>query len=106
MERNLTRRALLTAAAPAVFLSGCSKTLPLTPASLSVVRAPAYDQRLYDTVRRLLAEHRLDVRGRHVVLKPTLVEFEPASSINTNPLLVHAVYEGFRAMGAARVGIA
>ena len=78
----------------------------MVPASVSIVRASAYDQRLYDTVRRLLAEHRLNVRGRHVVLKPNLVEFEPSSSINTNPLLVHAVYEGFLAMGAARVSIA
>jgi uncharacterized protein (DUF362 family) len=50
--------------------------------------------------------HNLDVRGRRVVLKPNLVEFEPQSSINTNPLLVHAVYEAFLAMGAAQVTIA
>jgi uncharacterized protein (DUF362 family) len=106
MERTLTRRALLTASAPAVFLSACNQTVPVTPSSVSIVRAPAYDQRLYETMRRLLAEQRLDVRGRHVVLKPNLVEFEPSSSINTNPLLVHAVYEGFLAMGAARVSIA
>jgi uncharacterized protein (DUF362 family) len=106
MERNLTRRALLTAAGPAVFLSACSQSVPVVPASVSIVRVPAYDQRLYETMRRLLAEQRLDVRGRHVVLKPNLVEFEPSSSINTNPLLVHAVYEGFLAMGAARVSIA
>lgn len=106
MERGLTRRALLTASAPAVFLSACHRAIPVTPASVSIVRAQAYDQRLYDTVRRILAEQRLDVRGRHVVLKPNLVEFEPSSSINTNPLLVHAVYEGFLAMGAARVSIA
>src|SRR5579864_2395091 len=107
MEPNLTRRALLTASLPAAVLSGCQQPVaPVVPASVSIVRAPAYDQRLYDTVRRILAEQRLDVRGRHVVLKPNLVEFEPSSSINTNPLLVHAVYEGFLAMGAARVSIA
>jgi len=106
MERTLTRRALLMGSAPAVLFSGCKQAVPVVPASVSIVRAPAYDQRLYDTVRRLLAEHRLNVRGRHVVLKPNLVEFEPSSSINTNPLLVHAVYEGFLAMGAARVSIA
>jgi len=106
MEPRITRRALLTASGPALLLSGCNQTVPVVPASVSIVRAPAYDQRLYETVRRILAEQRLDVRGRHVVLKPNLVEFEPSSSINTNPLLVHAVYEGFLAMGAARVSIA
>jgi len=34
------------------------------------------------------------------------VEFEAGSSINTNPLLVHAAYEAFCAMGAASVRIA
>jgi len=48
----------------------------------------------------------LDVRGRSVLLKPNLVEYEPHSAINTHPILVHAVYEGFRALGAASVRIA
>jgi uncharacterized protein (DUF362 family) len=78
----------------------------MEPSQVSIVRAPAYDASLYRTVRELLAAHRLDVRGRSVVLKPNLVEFEPQSAINTNPLLVHAVYEGFRELGAASVRIA
>ena len=56
-------------------------------------------------MRRMLAMHSLDVRGRNVVLKPNLVEFEPQSSINTNPLVVHAAMEAFHAMGAASVRI-
>jgi uncharacterized protein (DUF362 family) len=40
------------------------------------------------------------------VLKPNLVEFEPGSCINTNPLVVHAAYEAFLAMGASSVRIA
>jgi uncharacterized protein (DUF362 family) len=82
------------------------ESVPIVPSRVSIVRAPAYDQSLYDTVRRMLDEHRLDVRGRSVVLKPNLVEFEPESCINTNPLLVHAAYEAFLAMGAASVRIA
>ena len=76
------------------------------PATVTIVRAAAYDQSLYATVRRVLEAHRLNVRGRSVVLKPNLVEFEPGSSINTNPLLVHAAFEAFRGMGAASVRIA
>jgi uncharacterized protein (DUF362 family) len=72
---------------------------------VSVVRA-AYDQALYDTVRRLLVEHRVDVKGKRVVIKPNLVEFDPGTTINTHPRLVHATLEGFRAMGAADVRIA
>jgi len=76
------------------------------PSQVSITRAQAYDQSLYDTLRRILEEHRVQVRGRRVVLKPNLVEFEPQNSINTNPLLVHAALEAFLAMGAASVGIA
>jgi uncharacterized protein (DUF362 family) len=92
--------------AGAAFLSGCGKEVAIVPATVSIVRVPAYDQSVYETMRRLLAEHKLDVRGRSVVLKPNLVEFEPESSINTNPLLVHAAMEGFLAMGASSVRIA
>jgi uncharacterized protein (DUF362 family) len=98
-----TRRAFL--AAPVLF-AGCNQTQPVLPSLVSIVRAPAYDQTLYDTVRRVLDMHQLDVRGKRVLLKPNLVEFEPGSSINTHPLLVHAAYESFRSMGAAEVGIA
>jgi uncharacterized protein (DUF362 family) len=70
------------------------------------LKAPAYDQSIYDMMRRVLVEHLGDVRGRSILLKPNLVEFEPASSINTHPMLVHAAFEAFRAMGAATVRIA
>jgi uncharacterized protein (DUF362 family) len=78
----------------------------MIPSRVSIARAPAYDQSVYGIVRRLIEEHGPDVRGRNVVLKPNLVEFEPESSINTNPLVVHAAYEAFRSMGAATVRIA
>ena len=53
----------------------------------------------------MIREHRIDVRGKRVVLKPNLVEFDPGSVINTHPLLVHAAYEALRAAGAADVRI-
>lgn len=109
MKRGATRREWMTTAftgAGATLVAcGVTKTLA-PPAAVSITRAPAYDQTLYDTVRRALAEHRLDVRGRNVVLKPNLVEFEPGSVVNTHPLVVHAAYEAFTAMGAASVRIA
>ncbi len=106
MQVRLTRREWLAASAGAVLLSSCGKEVPIVPSTVSIVRAPAYDQSVYDTMRRMLAAHQLDVRGKSVVLKPNLVEFEPESSINTNPMLVHAAYEAFRAMGARSVHIA
>jgi len=102
---QFTRRELLAAASTAP-LAGCARRVPAGPSAVSIVRAATYDQRLYDIVRRLLQDHRLNLRGRTVLLKPNLVEFEPGTSINTHPLLVHAALEAFRSLGASRVRIA
>ena len=103
---EIRRRDFLAAGVTALALSGCSTAPPAAPSRVSVVRAPKYDQTLYDTVRRLLAEHKLNVRGKRVVLKPNLVEFDSQAAINTHPLLVHAALEAFRGLGAAGVRIA
>ena len=87
-------------------LAGCAHPPAPRQAAVTIVRAATYSQDLYDTVRRLLEDQKLDVRGKRVVLKPNLVEFEPGSVINTHPLLVHAALEAFRALGAADVRIA
>ena len=73
---------------------------------VSIVKAPAYDMRVYDTVYRLVAEHNPDVRGKRIVLKPNLVEFDASTAINTHPMIVHAAYEAFHRLGAADVRIA
>jgi uncharacterized protein (DUF362 family) len=105
MKRNLTRREWLAAAATAG-LTACNQHVAMTPSKVQIVRATQYDQTLYATVRQIVATHGVNVHGKHVVLKPNLVEFEPESTINTHPLLVHATYEAFRAAGAATVRIA
>src|SRR5262249_39801964 len=83
-----------------------TRVTPDRQAEVSIVKAPTYDQSLYETVRLILTAHRLDVRAKRVVIKPNLVEFTAAAPINTHPLLVHAVFEAFRALGAAEVLIA
>jgi uncharacterized protein (DUF362 family) len=107
MASKLTRRDFLTAVAGAAVLSGCAREQRVAAVStVSIRRVAAYDQSVYDTMRRLLPEHLGDVRGMNILLKPNLVEFEPGSTINTHPIVVHAAYEAFRAMGAASVRIA
>ena len=109
MPQELTRRELLTAAASAgaLALSGCATVQrQAVEARVSILKVPAYDQSIYAILRRTLEEHLGDVRGKRIVLKPNLVEFEPSSSINTHPILVHAAFEAFHAMGAADVRIA
>ena len=98
----MRRREFLIGSAAALGLAGCRRTdAPRSRAIVQVTRAAAYSQDLYDTMRRVLAAHQLNVRGRRVVLKPNLVEFEPGSVINTHPMLVHATLEAFREMGAS-----
>jgi len=100
-----TRRQFMAAAGATLALSGCSQP-PAKWAPVSIYRAAEYSENLYDLIRRLIAEHKLDVRGKRVVLKPNMVEFDERTVINTNPKLVHAALEGFRAAGAADVRIA
>jgi uncharacterized protein (DUF362 family) len=101
---RLTRREVLAGTA-AITLAGCSR--PHGPAPLvSILRAPSYSSDLFDPIRRLLVEHKVAVKGKRVVLKPNLVEFDPGTTINTNPAVVAAALEAFRALGAASVRIA
>jgi uncharacterized protein (DUF362 family) len=85
-------------AAGAVTWTGCSKP-PQKLAPVSISRA-SYSESLYELVRQVIALHRLDVRGKRVILKPNLVEFAENTAINTHPKLVHAALEAFRAAGA------
>ncbi|MDF1501891.1 DUF362 domain-containing protein [Roseisolibacter sp. H3M3-2] len=73
---------------------------------VAVVRADDYGDRLDAALREGLALFPLDVRGRRIVLKPNLVEFDPAGVINTHPALVAAAARVFRSMGAREVVVA
>jgi uncharacterized protein (DUF362 family) len=107
MARLLTRREVLTAAAGSAVLAGCGvEQRRVAPSQVSIVKVPAYDQGIYDAMRRMLQQQLGDVRGRNIVLKPNLVEFEPGTCINTHPIVVHAAFEAFHALGAATVRIA
>jgi len=112
--KTLTRRQLLTGTAGSLMLQACATRKPAAEVRnpnqpkplVAVVKAPAYSQELYDTVRRILVDQRLNVKDKRVVLKPNLVEFDRNTAINTHPLLVHATLEAFRSIGAKDVRIA
>jgi uncharacterized protein (DUF362 family) len=98
----MRRRDFLLGSTAALGLAGCSRTAAPRPrAPVHITRASAYSQDIYGLMRRVLAEHKLNLRGRRVLLKPNLVEFEPESAINTHPMLVHAALEAFRELGAS-----
>lgn len=100
-----TRRQWIAAAAGTAGLSGCARR-PTKRAPVSIMRARSYSEDLYDLVRRIISDHRLNVRGKRVVLKPNLVELDEKGVIDTHPKLVHAAVEAFRAAGASDVRIA
>jgi uncharacterized protein (DUF362 family) len=102
---KLTRRRWMSGASAALVLEGCtSRRASLEP--VSIYRARTYSEDLYDLVRRVITDHKLNVRGKRVVLKPNLVEFDERTVINTHPKLVHAAFEAFRAAGAVDVRVA
>ena len=107
MSHQFTRREALAVSAAALATAHCGQVPRRFPVSnVSIGRAAGYTQNVYDTLFRMLVEQKLDVRGRRIVLKPNLVEFDQNTCINTSPLVVHAAFEAFQRLGAASVKIA
>jgi len=78
--------------------------LPKSP--VAVLKAPNYQVDLADLIYRGVQTCGLDVRGKNVLLKPNLVEFDRQTAINTDAQIVAAAVEVFERMGAASVLIA
>lgn len=70
------------------------------------MQARAYDLPLKEIILRGIRLFRLDVKGKTVVLKPNLVEFDPQGVINTNPAVIAAALEAFRSLGVREVIVA
>jgi uncharacterized protein (DUF362 family) len=99
------RREMLALAGAAILPAACNR-VPARPSLVSITRASSYSQDLYGVVRGIFRRHSLNLAGKRVVVKPNLVEFDRSTCVNTHPLLVHAVYEAAKSMGAADVAIA
>lgn len=109
--RPLSRRAFLGAlAVPLVAAAACSRRpydasrfrLPERSA-VSLLPADSYDADLPDLIFRGLKDLGIDVRGRRVLLKPNMVEYEAGTAINTDPRVVAAAAIAMRRAGAATV---
>jgi len=102
----VSRRGLQTAAATGL-LASCGSKPPAGPAlftgraSVSILKAADYGEDLTKLILTGLAQAGLpDVKGKRVLLKPNLVEFDNATAINTHPRVVISAFEAFRALGA------
>ena len=72
---------------------------------VAVVKAPSYSVDLKDLMLRGIRECGLEVKGKSVLLKPNLVEFDHRTCINTDVAVVAAALDVFRTLGAAQVRI-
>lgn len=71
-----------------------------------ILAAEDYARDLTDLVLRGVKSFGLSLHGKRVVLKPNLVEFDPAGVINTHPAVISAAIEAFRRLGARSVVVA
>jgi uncharacterized protein (DUF362 family) len=108
----LSRREFLALPVAAAVGAACRRQGPpfvqtdfVLPARSAVGLFPAanYSVDLADVIGRGLAELRVDVRGRSVLLKPNLVEYEAAQAINTHPLVVAGAATALLRAGARDV---
>jgi uncharacterized protein (DUF362 family) len=73
---------------------------------VAVLQALRYDLSLREIITKGVKLSGLEVRGKTIVLKPNLVEFDPHGVINTNPLVIEAAIDCFRTLGARQVLVA
>jgi uncharacterized protein (DUF362 family) len=76
---------------------------PAGNSAVAVLKAGSYSG---DLVRPMLEGARacgLNVKGKCVLLKPNLVEFDAATAINTDARVIAAAYEVMRTLGASEV---
>ena len=78
---------------------------PVGKSAVAIVKARSYSDDLVSRMLEGIRQCGLDVRGKRVLLKPNLVEFDPATVINTDAAVIVAAMEVFHQLGAAEVKI-
>jgi uncharacterized protein (DUF362 family) len=73
--------------------------------AVAILKAKSYSENLFDLLKRGAALSGLEARGKRVLLKPNLVEFDSTTAINTHVAMIQAAVELFRDLGAADVAI-
>lgn len=110
----LTRREWLAASAGAALTLGGCRRAPYRRGDFAIPRespiaalaAQDYSVDFSELVLQGLRELRMDVRGKRVLLKPNLVEYEPGTVINTHPRVVVGAAIAMRRAGASEVTVA
>jgi uncharacterized protein (DUF362 family) len=95
-------------------LSACEQEVRWTKAAyikpkhsqVAILAAENYGKSLQDTILRGIQMCRVEVRGKRILLKPNLVEFDPKGVINTHPAVIEAAVDSFKTLGARDVIVA
>ncbi len=105
--KPMSRRTFLPIAGAAYSSVACTQRQELHPppgkSPVAVLKAASYSEDLPDVLRRGAGLCGLDVRGKRVLLKPNLVEFDSQTCINTDVAVLAAAVELFEGLGAAEV---
>lgn len=75
------------------------------PSPVAIVKSPDYSRELAQRIIEGIGECGLEVKGKRVLLKPNLVEFDRHTVINTDVAVVAAAFDAFSSLGAAEVRI-
>ncbi len=110
------RRFLKSSIAASLFplIKGCYQSTPWERGAyrkpnhsrVAILPAASYDRPLKNVMQEGIKLFGLQVHGKTVVLKPNLVEYDPAGVINTHPAVISAAIEAFRSLGAREVLVA
>ena len=73
---------------------------------VAILEAKSYQAPLEEIISRGIHLFKLDLKGKRIVLKPNLVEFDPKGVINTHPSVIEAAISSFRSLGAREVVVA
>jgi uncharacterized protein (DUF362 family) len=113
----LVRAGEVGAGAGALVLAGMSRNrrtynpwdpsyyAPPKHANVAVAKSANYDGDLESLVREGLTTIGADVKGKRVLLKPNMVEYDAGTVINTDPRLVAATVLAVRRLGALDVTV-
>ena len=110
----MRRRTFMYGIGAAMATASCSRSETWSRAAyrrpresrVAVLKATTYERPLTDVLLAGLRSFGLNVHGKRVVLKPNLVEFDPAGVINTHPMVIASAIEAFRRLGAREVTVA
>ena len=108
MSVRFTRRQLFPLAGAAlVTQTACQKQVlgPAGNSAVAVLKAASYEIDLAALILEGVRMCGLNVRGKRLLLKPNLVEFDSTTSINTHAAVLAAAVDAFQRLGAqVRIG--